>query len=81
MFHWQVLLMDLVPDDKTAGLKTPVWAEYKQIVNAAEEREVSTVTFSSESMYHRSGKKLSLINFRWYSIVTKIKHAKCFNVE
>lgn len=39
--HWQVLLMDLVPDDKAAGLQTPVWTEYKQIINAAEEREVS----------------------------------------
>lgn len=37
--------MDLVPDDKTAGLQTPVWAEYKQIINAAEEREVNAITF------------------------------------
>ena len=35
--------MDLVPDDKTAGLQTPVWTEYKQIINAAEEREVGTI--------------------------------------
>lgn len=28
-----VMLMDLVPDDKAKGLKTPVWDEYKKIVN------------------------------------------------
>ena len=39
----QVLLMDLVPDDKARGLTTPIWEEYKKIVNNAEEREVGTV--------------------------------------
>ena len=34
--------MDLVPGDKTRGLQTPVWAEYKHIVNQAEGHEVST---------------------------------------
>ena len=29
------MLMDLVPDDKTKGLKTPVWDEYKKILNQA----------------------------------------------
>ena len=34
--------MDLVPDDKARGLKTPVWNEYKTIVNHAEGKEVSS---------------------------------------
>ena len=34
--------MDLVPSDKARGLQTPVWAEYKKIVNAAEGKEVCT---------------------------------------
>ena len=33
--------MEVVPDDKAKGLKTPVWDEYKKIVNAAEQKEVS----------------------------------------
>ena len=32
--------MDLVPNDKERGLKTPVWDEYKLIVNRAEGHEV-----------------------------------------
>ena len=36
----QVLLMDLVPDDKVRGLKTPVWDEYKKIINDAEGKQV-----------------------------------------
>ena len=33
--------MDLVPDDKKNGLRTPVWDEYKAIINEAEGREVT----------------------------------------
>ena len=33
--------MDLVPSDKERGLKTPVWEEYKLIVNHAEGHEVT----------------------------------------
>ncbi len=36
----QVKLMDLVPDDKKRGLQTPIWGEYKKIVNAAEGKDV-----------------------------------------
>ena len=32
--------MDLVPDDKKRGLRTPVWEEYKQIITEAEGKEV-----------------------------------------
>ncbi len=32
--------MELVPSDKAAGLKTPVWDEYRDIVNKAEGKEV-----------------------------------------
>ena len=32
--------MDLVPDDKKKGLKTPVWDEYKAIINESENRQV-----------------------------------------
>lgn len=39
-YDHQVALMDLVPNDKERGLKTPVWDEYKLIVNRAEGHEV-----------------------------------------
>lgn len=32
--------MEMVPDDKAKGLKTPVWDEYKKIVNEAENKQV-----------------------------------------
>lgn len=32
--------MDLVPDDKKRGLETPVWEEYKTIINEAEGKVV-----------------------------------------
>lgn len=32
--------MEVVPDDKAKGLKTPVWDEYKKIVNDSEKCEV-----------------------------------------
>ena len=41
----QVLLMDLVPEDKVRGLKTPVWDEYKRIINEAEGKQVGQLSF------------------------------------
>jgi len=41
----QVLLMDLVPEDKARGLKTPVWDEYKRIINEAEGKQVGQLSF------------------------------------
>ena len=38
--------MDLVPDDKAKGLKTPVWDEYRKIVNQAEGKLVSAPSCS-----------------------------------
>ena len=47
------MLMDLVPDDKARGLKTPVWDEYKRIINQAEGKEVRTLLSpSSRSTHH-----------------------------
>ena len=40
--------MDLVPNDKAKGLKTPVWDEYKKIINAEEGIEVGTDTCTSQ---------------------------------
>lgn len=32
--------MEMVPDDKAKGMQTPIWEEYKKIVNDAEKKEV-----------------------------------------
>lgn len=36
----QAMLMDLVPDDKARGLKTPIWDNYKKLMNDSEGKEV-----------------------------------------
>lgn len=43
--------MDLVPNDKQRGLKTPVWEEYKAIINAAEGKVVGHFHLVSYSSY------------------------------
>lgn len=43
--------MDLVPNDKAKGLKTPVWDEYKKIVKAEEGIEVGAC------YQHKSGQR------------------------
>jgi len=46
--------MDLVPNDKAKGLKTPVWDEYKKLLNDAEGKEVKL-----------EGGKGTVVNFPW----------------
>ena len=41
--------MDLVPEDKKCGLKTPIWDEYKQIVTEAEGKEVEGNFLASDN--------------------------------
>lgn len=40
MLPLQVFLMQVVQGDQDKGLKTPIWDDYKKIVNDAEKREV-----------------------------------------
>lgn len=35
--------MDLVPNDKTRGLNTPIWDEYKRLMNDSEGKEVRAI--------------------------------------
>lgn len=52
----QVKLMDLVPDDKEKGLQTPIWAEYKKIVNEAEGKAVCYCNhYKIPTKFRRSG--------------------------
>ncbi|CAI8002520.1 Fucose mutarotase [Geodia barretti] len=49
-----VMLMDLVPDDKKRGLKTPVWDEYKSIINRAEGKVVQVELIERFAFYERA---------------------------
>lgn len=42
--------MEMVPDDKAKGMKTPIWEEYKKIVNDAEKQEVGSCRPAKLSM-------------------------------
>jgi len=50
--------MALVPSDKEKGLKTPVWDEYKSIVNHAEGREVGVAVMGVIVSLLRSDSRL-----------------------
>lgn len=43
--------MEVVPDDKAKGLQTPIWEEYKKIVNDAEKKEVPMTVCMPASAY------------------------------
>lgn len=44
-------LMEMMPEHKAAGWKTPIWDEYRAIVNAAEGREVEFVEVERFAFY------------------------------
>ena len=56
-----VALMDLVPSDKERGLKTPVWDEYKMIVNRAEGHEVHVEQVERFMFYERAKKAFAVV--------------------
>ena len=43
--------MEMVPGDKAKGLETPIWEEYKKIVNDAEKKEVCACVCVCYSTY------------------------------
>lgn len=45
--------MEMVPDDKAKGMETPIWEEYKKIVNDAEKKEVGGLPWHELLMYMR----------------------------
>ena len=56
-----VLLMDLVPDDKARGLKTPVWDEYKKIINDAEGKQIQVELLERFTFYERAKKAFAVV--------------------
>ena len=49
-----VALMDPVPKDKAAGLKTPIWDEYKKIVNESEGKTINVELVERFAFYERA---------------------------
>ncbi len=46
--------MDLVPSDKARDLKTPVWDDYRKIINQAEGKIVSIAMMERFAFYERA---------------------------
>eukprot|EP00794_Sanderia_malayensis_P003809 gene3809-4336_t len=49
-----IALMDPVPSDKAKGLKTPIWDEYKRLVNEAEGQTINVELVDRFSFYTRA---------------------------
>ena len=49
-----VALMDPVPNDKAKGLKTPIWDDYKKIVNESEGKEIEVELVERFAFYERA---------------------------
>ncbi|XP_065882697.1 fucose mutarotase-like [Dysidea avara] len=54
-------LMDLVPNDKARGLKTPVWDEYKKLMNAAEGKEIKVNMIERFEFYEVAKKAFAVV--------------------
>ena len=49
-----VALMDPVLNDKAKGLKTPIWDDYKKIVNESEGKEIEVELVERFAFYERA---------------------------
>lgn len=59
---YQVALMDLVPSDKEKGEQAPpIWAEYKDILNAAEKKTVQIEMMERFAFYERAKKAFAVV--------------------
>ena len=56
-----VALMDPVPSDKARGLTTPIWNEYKKIVNESEQQEIQVDLVERFAFYERAKKAFAVV--------------------
>merc|ERR1712189_114470 len=56
-----VALMDPVPGDKAWGLKTPIWDEYKKIVNETEGKTIDVALVERFEFYERAKKAFAVV--------------------
>lgn len=57
-----VSLMDLVPSDKAKGLKTPVWDEYKTIIDKHEQQKIQVELVERFAFYERAKKAFAVVH-------------------
>jgi len=55
-------LMDRVPADKAAGLKTPVWDEYQALLDAAEGAPVKVELVERFAFYERAKRAFAVVH-------------------
>jgi L-fucose mutarotase len=55
-------LMDLMPEHKAAGWKTPIWETYKTIVNKAEGQEIQFELVERFAFYERAKKAFCVVS-------------------
>ncbi len=56
-----VSLMDPVPNDKARGLKTPIWDDYKKLVNEAEGKTIGVELVERFEFYERAKKAFAVV--------------------
>ncbi|BFZ01928.1 hypothetical protein BsWGS_04968 [Bradybaena similaris] len=60
--EYPVARMDLVPSDKDKGLKTPIWDEYKQILDKAENQKVKIEFVERFQFYDRAKRAYAIVH-------------------
>lgn len=56
-----VALMDPVANDKARGLKTPIWEEYKKLVDEAEGKKIDIELVERFAFYDRSKQAFAVV--------------------
>ena len=56
-----VALMDPVPNDKARGLKTPIWDEYRKIVDESEGKPINIELVERFAFYDRSKQAFAVV--------------------
>ncbi|CAG5115159.1 unnamed protein product [Candidula unifasciata] len=59
---YPVARMDLVPSDKVKGLPTPIWDQYKLILETAENKEVQIELVERFDFYERAKKAYAIVH-------------------
>ena len=54
--------MDPTPEDKSAGIKTPIWDEFRKICDASEGRPVSIEMVERFAFYERSKTAFAIVH-------------------
>ena len=56
-----VMLMDPTASDKARGIKTPIWDEYKTVVNQSEGKNITVSLIERFEFYKRAEKAFAVV--------------------